>query len=122
MAVKLAALMGTEVTMLSTSKAKEADARRLGASGFEITKDPKTFKKLARRFDLIIDTISAPHDYNEYLGMLRVQGAMVVVGVPPEPSPLAADSLIFGNKRLAGSLIGGAAETREMLDYCGAHY
>jgi uncharacterized zinc-type alcohol dehydrogenase-like protein len=121
MAVKLAASMGAEVTMLSTSKTKEADARRLGASGFESTKDPKTFEKLARRFDLIIDTISVPHDYNKYLGMLRVQGAMVVVGVPPEPSPLAAGSLIFGNKRLAGSLIGGIAQTQEMLDYCAAH-
>jgi uncharacterized zinc-type alcohol dehydrogenase-like protein len=121
MAVKLAASMGAEVTMLSTSRSKEADARRLGASGFEITKDEKTFQKLAGRFDLIIDTISAPHDYNKYLGMLRVQGAMVVVGVPPEPSPLSAESLIFGNKRLAGSLIGGIAQTQEMLDYCAAN-
>jgi uncharacterized zinc-type alcohol dehydrogenase-like protein len=118
MAVKLAASMGAEVTMLSTSRSKEADARRLGASGFEVTKDEKTFKKLAGRFDLIVDTISAPHDYNKYLGMLRVQGAMVVVGVPPEPTPVAAFSLISGNRRLAGSLIGGIAQTQEMLDYC----
>jgi uncharacterized zinc-type alcohol dehydrogenase-like protein len=118
MAVKLAASMGAEVTMLSTSRSKEADARRLGASGFEVTKDEKTFEKLAGRFDLIVDTISAPHDYNKYLGMLRVQGAMVVVGVPPEPTPVAAFSLISGNKRLAGSLIGGIAQTQEMLDYC----
>jgi uncharacterized zinc-type alcohol dehydrogenase-like protein len=121
MALKLAASMGAEVTMLSTSRAKEADARRLGATGFEITKDEKTFEKLARRFDLIIDTISAPHDYNTYLGMLRPQGAMVLVGVPPEPSPVAAFSLIAGNRRLAGSSIGGIAQTQEMLDYCAAH-
>jgi uncharacterized zinc-type alcohol dehydrogenase-like protein len=121
MALKLAASMGAEVTMLSTSRAKEADARRMGAAGFEITKDEKTFEKLAGRFDLIIDTISAPHDYNKYLGMLRPQGAMVLVGVPPEPVPVAAFSLIAGNKRLAGSSIGGIAQTQEMLDYCAAH-
>ncbi|APR81286.1 Alcohol dehydrogenase [Minicystis rosea] len=121
MAVKLAASMGAEVTMLSTSASKEADARRLGATGFALTKDEATFDKLARHFDLIIDTISAPHDYNKYLKMLRPQGTMVVVGVPPEPTPVAAFSLITGNKRLAGSLIGGIAETQEMLDYCAAH-
>jgi uncharacterized zinc-type alcohol dehydrogenase-like protein len=119
MAVKLAASMGAEVTMLSTSRSKEADARRLGAQGFEITTDKATFDKLAGRFDLIVDTISAPHDYNKYLRMLRVQGTMVVVGVPPEPTPVAAGSLIGGNRRLAGSLIGGIAETQDMLDYCG---
>jgi uncharacterized zinc-type alcohol dehydrogenase-like protein len=121
MAVKLAASMGAEVTMLSTSRSKEADARRLGAHAFEVTKDEATFEKLAGRFDLIIDTISAQHDYNKYLGMLRVQGTMVVVGVPPEPSPVGAFSLIWGNKRLSGSAIGGLAETQEMLDYCAAH-
>jgi uncharacterized zinc-type alcohol dehydrogenase-like protein len=120
MAVKLAASMGAEVTVLSTSRAKEADARRLGAQGFEVTKDEGTFKRLAGRFDLIVDTVSAPHDYNSYLRMLRVRGAMVVVGVPPTPSPVAAMSLIGGNKRLAGSLIGGIAETQRMLDHCAA--
>ena len=119
MAVKLAASMGAEVTLLSTSRSKEADARRLGARGFEITKDESTFEKLAGRFDLIVDTISAPHDYNKYLGMLGVQGTMVVVGIPPEPTPVAAFSLIRNNRRLAGSAIGGIAETQEMLDYCG---
>ena len=119
MAVKLAASMGAEVTLLSTSRSKEADARRLGATGFELSKDESTFSKLAGRFDLILDTISAPHDYNKHLGMLRVGGTMVVVGVPPEPTPVHAFSLIGGNRRLAGSLIGGIAETQEMLDYCG---
>ncbi len=121
MAVKLAASMGAEVTMLSTSRKKEADARRLGASGFALTTDDATFGKLARRFDIIIDTISADHDYNKYLGMLAVQGTMVVVGIPPEAVPVEAYSLIGGNRRLAGSLIGGIAQTQEMLDYCGAH-
>jgi uncharacterized zinc-type alcohol dehydrogenase-like protein len=121
MAVKLAASMGAEVTMLSTSRSKEADARRLGAQAFESTRDEATFQKLAGRFDLLIDTISAPHDYNRYLGMLRPQGAMVVVGVPPEPTPVAAMSLIRGNKRLAGSAIGGIPETQEMLNYCARH-
>ena len=121
MAVKLAHSMGAEVTMLSTSRAKEADARRLGASAFELTKDEGTFKKLRNHFDLILDTVSAPHDYNKFLGMVRPMGAMVVVGAPPEPTPVAAFALIGGNRRLAGSAIGGLKETQEMLDYCGKH-
>ncbi len=121
MAVKLAASMGAEVTMLSTSRRKEEDARRLGAKGFALTSDEETFKKLAGAFDLIINTISAPHDYNQYLGMLKVQGTMVLVGVPPEAVPVHAFSLISGNRRLAGSLIGGIKQTQEMLDYCGEH-
>jgi len=121
MAVKLAAAMGAEVTMLSTSPSKEADARSLGATGFGLTKDPATFQRLAGHFDLIIDTISAPHDYNQYLGMLRLEGAMVLLGVPPEPTPVAAQALIFGRKTLSGSLIGGIKETQEMLDFCAEH-
>jgi len=121
MAVKLAAAMGAEVTMLSTSRAKEADAKHLGASGFALTSDEATFKRHAGHFDLIVDTVSAPHDYNRYLHMLCAQRTMVLVGAPPQPTPVSAFSLISGNKRLAGSLIGGIAETQEMLDYCGAH-
>jgi uncharacterized zinc-type alcohol dehydrogenase-like protein len=121
MAVKLAASMGAEVTMLSTSASKEADARRLGAHAFASTKEASTFSRLAGRFDLIVDTISAPHDYDAYLGLLRPKGAMVLLGVPPAPTPVAAFSLISGNKRLAGSLIGGIAETQAMLDYCAQH-
>jgi uncharacterized zinc-type alcohol dehydrogenase-like protein len=118
MGVKLAASMGAEVTMLSTSPAKEADARRLGASGFALTNDRATFKKLRGRFDFILDTISAPHDVNAHLAMLKVDGALVQVGAPPAPAPVHAFSLIGGRKTLAGSLIGGIAETQEMLDYC----
>jgi uncharacterized zinc-type alcohol dehydrogenase-like protein len=119
MAVKLAAAMGAEVTVLSTSRSKATDATRLGAHAFEVTKEPGAFEKLAGRFDLIIDTVSAAHDYNAYLGTLRPLGTMVVVGVPTEPTPLGAFSLIWGNKVLAGSAIGGIDQTQEMLDYCG---
>ena len=118
MAVKLASSMGAEVTMLSTSRAKEADARRLGAHEFGLTSDDATFTKLAGTFDLIIDTISAAHDLDRYLGMLRVDGTMVLVGVPPSPPPVHASTLIGGRRSLVGSLIGGIAETQEMLDYC----
>jgi uncharacterized zinc-type alcohol dehydrogenase-like protein len=121
MGIKLAASMGAEVTVFSTSASKQADARRLGASEFAISKDESTFEKLAGRFDLIIDTLSVPHDYNKYLGLVRPQGTLVLVGVPPEPTPVGAFALIGGNKRLAGSMIGGLAETQEMLDYCAKH-
>jgi uncharacterized zinc-type alcohol dehydrogenase-like protein len=121
MAVKLAASMGAEVTVLSTSRAKEADARRLGAHAFAVTRDDATFRKLGGSLDLLIDTVSAPHSYDAYLGLLRPYGAMVLVGVPPEATRLNAFSLIGGNKRLAGSLIGGIVETQAMLDHCAAH-
>jgi len=121
MAVKLAVAMGAEVTVFSTSKAKEADARRLGARGFVETRDPAVFAPLAGKFDLLIDSVSATHDYNLYLGLLRPGGVMVVVGAPPAPTPVSAFALIMGNRRLAGSLIGGLRETQEMLDFCGAH-
>jgi uncharacterized zinc-type alcohol dehydrogenase-like protein len=118
MAVKIANAMGAEVTMLSQSRSKEADARRLGAHAFELTSEKGAFKKLAGRFDLLIDTISVPHDLDAHLGMLRVEGAMVLLGVPPTPYTLGAMSVISGSKKLAGSMIGGIAETQEMLDFC----
>ncbi len=121
MGVKLAASMGAEVTLFSTSKGKEADARRLGAHEFALSSDPSVFGKLAGRFDFILDTVSAPHDLNAYLGMLRVDGTMVLVGAPPQPAPVAAFALIMRRRSLAGSLIGGIAETQEMLDYCAEH-
>jgi uncharacterized zinc-type alcohol dehydrogenase-like protein len=121
MAVKLAASMGATVAMLSTSPSKEKDSRRLGASEFFLTSDNKTLESLAGHFDLIIDTISAPHDYNVYLNMLKRDGAMVLLGVPPKASEVGAFSLIMNRRTLAGSLIGGIKETQEMLDYCAKH-
>lgn len=121
MAVKLASAMGAEVTMFSTSRSKEADATRLGATSFALTSDRSIFKTLAGRFDLLIDTVSAPHDLNAYLGLLRPYGAMAIVGVPPKPLEVHAFSLINGNRRLSGSNIGGIKETQEMLDFCAQH-
>ncbi|MBP7376061.1 MAG: NAD(P)-dependent alcohol dehydrogenase [Pyrinomonadaceae bacterium] len=121
MGVKLAAAMGADVTVLSTSPSKEADARKLGATGFVNTRDADAVKAVAGRFDLLLDTISANHDYNTYLSMVALNGVMVIVGVPTEPSPVNAFALIGGNKVLAGSMIGGIPETQEMLDFCAEH-
>jgi alcohol dehydrogenase (NADP+) len=121
MGVKLAASMGAHVTVFSTSSGKEADAKRLGAADFVVTKDPKAFERLAGQFDVILDTVSAPHDYNAYLGLLRPRGTMAIVGAPAEPTALHAFSLILGGRRLLGSVIGGIAETQEMLDHCAKH-
>jgi uncharacterized zinc-type alcohol dehydrogenase-like protein len=120
MAVKLAASMGAKVTVLSTSESKQADARKLGADDFVVTKG-SALERLAGQLDLIIDTVSAPHDYNAYLALLRPRGVMVLVGAPSAPSPLNAFALIGGSKQLAGSMIGGMAETQEMLDHCAKH-
>jgi uncharacterized zinc-type alcohol dehydrogenase-like protein len=118
MAVKLAASMGADVTVLSTSKSKEADARKLGAQHFALSSDAATMKSLAGKFDFILDAVSAKHDINAYLGLLKTNGNMVLVGVPPEEPVISPFALIFGRKSLAGSLIGGIRETQEMLDYC----
>ena len=121
MGVKIAAAMGAEVTVLSTSPSKEADARKLGATNFLNIKDADATAKAAGSFDIILDTISANHDYNSYLQLLGLNGVMIIVGVPTEPTPLKAFSLIGGNKALVGSLIGGIPETQEMLDFCAAN-
>ena len=121
MAVKFAASFGAEVTMLSTSPSKEPDARRLGAHQFCNTKDPQQVKALGNYFDFIIDTVSAPHNYDMYLGMLAVNGVQICVGVPPEPIKLTGFMLLSNNRALTGSSIGGIAETQEMLDYCAEH-
>lgn len=121
MAVKFAASFGAEVTMLSSSADKQKDAQRLGAQHFALTKDPEQVNRLRGTFDFIIDTVSAPHNYNEYLNMLNTDGVMICVGAPPTPSEIMSFSLIGGRKSLAGSLIGGLPETQEMLDYCAGH-
>ena len=121
MAVKFAASFGAEVTMLSTSPQKEADARRLGAHRFALTKDPEQIKALHNSLDFIIDTVSAPHDYNTYLNMLKTNGVMICVGAPPEAARVPAFNLIFNRRSIGGSLIGGLPETQEMLDYCAEH-
>ena len=121
MGVKLAASMGAEVTVLSHTAAKEKDARRLGAHHFVLTTDEEQVKKAAGSFDFIMDTISAEHDYNLYLGMLKTSGVLVCVGLPATPAQIPAFNLVFGRKSFAGSLIGGLPETQEMLDYCAEH-
>lgn len=115
MAVKIAAAMGAEVTVLSGSPAKKADAKRLGAHEFVLSKEAG---KLARSLDLIIDTVSADHDVDGALGLLRTEGTLVLVGAPPKPQPVSAFSLIGGRRRLEGSGVGGMSETQEMLDFC----
>jgi uncharacterized zinc-type alcohol dehydrogenase-like protein len=121
MAVKLGASFGAEVTMLSTSPDKEADARRLGAHKFALTKDAAQMKKLAGYFDFIIDTVSAKHDYNAYLRLLTTDGVMMCVGAPPTPAEIGVFTLMGGRRSLTGSGIGGLPETQEMLDYCAKH-
>jgi uncharacterized zinc-type alcohol dehydrogenase-like protein len=121
MGVKFAVSMGAEVTMLSHTASKEADAKRLGAHKFVLTSDGEQIKGVTGYFDFILNTVSAQHDYNFYLGLLRTNGVMVCVGVPPAPTAVHAMSLIFYRHTLAGSLIGGLPETQEMLDYCAEH-
>ena len=121
MGVKLAVSMGADVTVFSTSPGKEADALALGAHHFVVTRNPEILAPLAGTFDFILDTVSADHDLNMYLNMLGVNGTMVIVGVPINPAGVRALSLVAGNKSLVGSMIGGIAETQEMLDYCAEH-
>jgi uncharacterized zinc-type alcohol dehydrogenase-like protein len=121
MGVKFAKAMGAEVTVLSQSERKRADALAMGADHYLAMNVEGVFEENAARFDFLLDTVSAPHDYNAYLGMLRRDGRMVLVGVPPEPTPVAAFPLIVGRRSISGSLIGGIRETQEMLDFCGEH-
>ncbi len=121
MAVKFAVAFGAEVTMLSTSPEKEADAKRLGAHKFVLTSDPEQVKAVRGYFDFTVDTVSAPHDYDMYLSLLKTNGVHICVGAPPTPTQLMGSNLIGGRKSIAGSLIGGLPETQEMLDYCAEH-
>jgi alcohol dehydrogenase (NADP+) len=119
MAVKLAASLGAEVSVLSTSPSKEAEARRLGAHQFFVTKEGAQPPAPSNHFDFILDMVSAPHDMGRFLAMLRRDGTLILMGAPPEPFKTAAFSLILKRVSLAGSLIGGIRETQEMLDHCG---
>jgi len=120
MAVKLAHAMGAHVSVLSHSPEKRQGALRLGADDFIDTRDAEVFTQHVKRFDFILDTVSAQHDYNTYLGLLRRGGTLVLVGLP-KPSPLSPRPLIMGRRQLVGSLIGGIRETQEMLDFCASH-
>jgi uncharacterized zinc-type alcohol dehydrogenase-like protein len=119
--VKLAAAMGAEVAVLSQSLKKMEDGLRLGATEYYATSDADTFKKLKGSFDLILNTVSANLDMNDYLGLLKLDGTLVELGMPEHPMPVPAAALIFGRRRLSGSLIGGIRETQEMLDFCAEH-
>ena len=121
MAVKIAAALGAEVTVLSTSPNKEADAKELGAHKFVVTKDEAQLKAVNNYFDFIINTVSAPLDLAAYLNLMRRDGTMILLGVPPEAPQVHAFNLIGKRRRIAGSLIGGIAETQEMLDFCAEH-
>ena len=121
MGVKIAHALGAEVTVLSQSLRKKDDGLRLGADHYYATSDPATFKRLAGTFDLIVSTVSAPLDFGAYLSLLKTGGALVNVGAPEDPISLNLFSVIGGRKTLAGSMIGGIAETQEMLDFCAEH-
>lgn len=118
MAVKFAASFGAEVTMLSRSASKEADAKKLGAHNFVLTTDSKQVSRLKNHFDFIVDTVSAKHDYDATLSMLSVYGVLINVGLPPEGIHIDGHSLITGDRSVTGSAIGGVPETQKMLDYC----
>lgn len=121
MAVKFAHALGAHTVLFTTSAGKADDGRRLGADEVVVSTDADAVAAHAGSFDLILDTVSAAHDYDMYLGLLKLDATLVVVGAPPEPQAVNAFSLIMPRRNLAGSLIGGLAETQEMLDFCGEH-
>jgi len=121
MGVKFARALGAHTVLFTTSPGKVADGLRLGAHEVVISKDEAEMAKHAGSFDLIVDTVSADHSFDAYMQLLRVDGSLVLVGVPPKPQQISAFSLIMPRRNLSGSLIGGIAETQEMLDFCGAN-
>ncbi|WBO63290.1 NAD(P)-dependent alcohol dehydrogenase [Streptomyces camelliae] len=121
MGVKIAHALGAEVTVLSQSLRKKDDGLNLGADHYYATSDPKTFEDLAGTFDLIVSTVSAPLDFSGYVNLLKIDGALVNVGAPEEPITVNVFPLIMGRRSIAGSAIGGIAETQEMLDFCAEH-
>ncbi len=121
MAVKIARALGAEVSVLSHSNKKEADAKRFGAHHFYAMSDLKNFETLARTFDLMLNTVSVELNWNAYLNLLKIDGTLVILGIPEKSPTVAPFSLISARRALAGSLIGGLPETQEMLDFCGKH-
>ena len=121
MGVKFASAFGANVVLFTTSPGKTQDALRLGAKEVVISKNAAEMQKHAGSFDFILDTVSAQHDLNAYLQLLKVDGTLTLVGAPEQPSPVAAFNLIMGRRQLAGSAIGGIPETQEMLDFCAQH-
>lgn len=118
MGLKFAHSLGAETTLFTTSESKAADAKRLGADEVVISKDRDAMGEHARKFDFILDCVSAPHDLNEYMSLLRLDGTLCQVGLPDQPLPVSAFSLVTNRRSLSGSMIGGMRETQEMLDYC----
>jgi alcohol dehydrogenase (NADP+) len=118
MAVKFAVAFGAEVTVISTSPAKEKDAKRLGAHHFLLSSDASQVQAAACRFDFILNTVSGKHDLNTVLGMIKLDGNLVIVGVPTEAPPVHPFSIIMPRRSISGSAIGGIRETQEMLDFC----
>lgn len=121
MGVKFAHALGAHTVVLTTSPSKKDDALRLGADEVIVSRDANDMQKHAGSFDFILDAVSAPHDINALVQLVKMDGTLTLVGAPEEPTPLAAIGLIFGRKSIAGSLIGGIKETQEMLDFCGKH-
>jgi len=119
MGLKFAKAFGANVALFTTSPKKAADAVRLGADEVIVSTDSSAMQKNAGRFDFILDAVSAEHDLNAYLQLLRLDGTMTLVGAPPKPAPIYSFNLIMGRRSLAGSAIGGIRETQEMLDFCG---
>ncbi|WP_413511733.1 NAD(P)-dependent alcohol dehydrogenase [Myroides odoratus] len=121
MAVKISKAMGAHVVVITTSQSKVEDAKRLGADEVILSTDAEQMKANASTLHFILDCVSAQHDINAYLGLLKRDGSLTLVGAPEHPLPVAAFSLIMNRKSFSGSLIGGIAETQEMLDFCGKH-
>jgi uncharacterized zinc-type alcohol dehydrogenase-like protein len=119
MGVKFAHAFGAHTVLFTTSESKIADGKKLGADEVVISTDADAMKAHAGSFDMILDTVSADHDLNAYLALVKLDGTMVLVGAPANPQPVSAFSLFMPRRQLAGSLIGGISETQEMLDFCG---
>jgi uncharacterized zinc-type alcohol dehydrogenase-like protein len=120
-AIRIAKAMGAHVVVFTTSPSKVEDAKRLGAHAAVLSTDAEQMKRFASKVDIIIDTVSAQHDINSYLGLLAIDGSVVLVGLPPEPLSISPFSVVSGRRSFSGSNIGGIAETQEMLDFCAEH-